>query len=173
VETQITLNRGGFPPFSARGCTQTLTPLVNGELRRTVNGELLFTGSAGHQKYRTRLQCLDASSPALDGIARGEPVEVGCIARLVQEVVGDATITNVLLSRTAVPGSARATTLKGEEVAIESVDARQVNFQQPIRFGEKIYLSYQPVLTMRVLSFHLEINEWGALVGWRLDLEEI
>lgn len=172
METQLTLNRGGFPPFSARGCTQTLTPLENGELRRTVNGNLLFTGSLSHQKYRTRLQCLDEETPALEAITRGEAVEVGCIARLVQEVVGDGSLASALLTRIPVVESVRATDIKGDAIAIQSVEGRQVSFAHTIRAGEKIYLSYQPTLTMRVISFHVETNEWGAQVGWRLDLEK-
>ena len=173
METQLTLNRGGFPPFSARGCTQTLTPIANGELRRTVNGELLFTGSAAHQKYRARLRCLDQASPALEGISRGEAVEVGCITRLVQELVGDSFTTDVVLARPCVPGSVWATTYDAHQVGIHHIDGNRLSLERAPSLGEKFYLSYQPILSMRVLSFHIETNEWGTQVGWRLDLEEI
>lgn len=32
---------------------------------------------------------------------------------------------------------------------------------------------YRPILTMLVTRFHQQIDEWGAAVGWELDLEEI
>lgn len=32
---------------------------------------------------------------------------------------------------------------------------------------------YHPRLQMRVMSFNIQEDEWGAAVGWQLDLEEI
>jgi hypothetical protein len=32
---------------------------------------------------------------------------------------------------------------------------------------------YRPLLTMRVVRFNVETDEWGAAVGWSLELEEV
>jgi hypothetical protein len=34
------------------------------------------------------------------------------------------------------------------------------------------YVYYRPRLTMRVLSFEIDRDEWGAAVGWTMTLEE-
>ena len=35
------------------------------------------------------------------------------------------------------------------------------------------FTSYRPRLSMMVLDFRLETDEWGAVVGWTLELEEV
>lgn len=34
------------------------------------------------------------------------------------------------------------------------------------------FVFYRPRLTMRVISYNLDKDEWGAVVGWSLELEE-
>lgn len=38
---------------------------------------------------------------------------------------------------------------------------------------EGAYTYYNPVLTMMVLSSPVEFDEWGAVIGWKLALEEV
>ncbi|MBL8677145.1 MAG: hypothetical protein JNJ47_06985, partial [Alphaproteobacteria bacterium] len=49
-ETELTIEIIGkgnfFAPYSARECTQTLTPIPQGSLRRTINGKLVWVGQA-------------------------------------------------------------------------------------------------------------------------------
>lgn len=35
------------------------------------------------------------------------------------------------------------------------------------------YTFYRPQLTMLITDTHVETDEWGAKVGWRIDLEEV
>lgn len=41
-----------------------------------------------------------------------------------------------------------------------------------IRF-ESGFIFYRPKLTMMVLGFSIDKDEWGAAVGWHMDLEEL
>lgn len=38
---------------------------------------------------------------------------------------------------------------------------------------EGLYTFYRPRLIMRVLSYDIQTDEWGAAVGWSLELEEV
>ncbi|MBA4749560.1 MAG: hypothetical protein H2057_02955 [Alphaproteobacteria bacterium] len=173
METQLILSRGGFPPYSARGCQQTLTPLKTGEFRRTVNGMLVFTGSEKHRKYQSVLSCRDAAPPSFEGLWQGETVEVSCLQRLVQEVTLTSKTLQIVLDRPAVKGSVTLQ-VRGEPLLpMLEAQGSEVSITERVYEGQKGYLSYRPILTMRVISFHLETDEWGAEVGWTLTLEEI
>jgi hypothetical protein len=177
MQTELVINRGGFPPFSARGCQQTLQPITTGELRRTVNGELLYTGKKGHHKYRSTIWCQDQTSPALDGIWRGERLTISCIQRLWQELLieKDTLSVDVKLERPAVQGS--IVLLREHEelrtIFLSHPSRTSLSIMDPLKAGDKLYLSYRPQLQMRVIDFQFTMNEWQQSCGWRLELEEI
>jgi hypothetical protein len=58
-------------------------------------------------------------------------------------------------------------------IPLAEAQGYEVSLPERLEGGQKGYLSYRPILTMRVISFHLETDEWGAEVGWTLTLEEI
>lgn len=39
--------------------------------------------------------------------------------------------------------------------------------------AEGLYTFYRPQLTMRVIGFQTQTDEYGAVVAWQLDLEEV
>lgn len=49
--------------------------------------------------------------------------------------------------------------------------------QRPVVSGsartEGSFSFYRPVLTMMVVDFKIETDEWGAKVGWQAELEEV
>lgn len=167
MESELILSRGGFPPLSARGCTQQLMPLATGALRRTVNGNLTYTGKPAAHKYRSLISCEDKASLALEGLWRGSEVRVGCIQRLWQKAGGQ----EVLLERDPVKDSVIAIAEKQQEKTIQEVTGRMVVLAEA--FPEETYISYRPWLDMRIVTFSLYTNEWGLKAGWRLELEEI
>lgn len=175
MQTNLVINRGGFPPFSARGCQQTLQPLNTGELRRTVNGELLYTGRKGHHKYASIIECQDEASLALEGIWRGEPLHVQCIQRLWQEVIigEDRDTLSVELERKPVQDSVVVLHNGGMELPVLVTGERVLEIQHAFRLEDRIYINYRPHLHMRVTDFTLVTNEWHQRCGWRLQLEEI
>ncbi len=165
LETDFTFSLGGLPPMSARGCTQTLVPIANGELRRTVNGQLVYTGTQTHEKYRSIIECEDKAPAAFDNLWPGAEIKVGCISRLWQKFQGQT----VILSRDPVAHSIIALTPARQAIQIASCENRQVDFAQTIEEG---YVSYCPLLNMRVVDLMSAVDEWGLKVRWRLVLEE-
>lgn len=167
MESELILSRGGFPPLSARGCTQQLMPIESGTLRRTINGALIYTGKAITHKYRSIISCEDKASLALEGFWRGSQVRVGCIQRLWQKIAER----EVLLERDPAEGSVFAITTQKQEMTIQEISGRKIVFAEST-LGEA-FVSYRPWLDMRVITFSLSTNEWGLKAGWRLELEEI
>ncbi len=166
IESDLRLNVGGFPPFSARGCTQTLALITNGELRRTVNGELLYTGTALHEKYKSVITCADKAPLAFDSLWSGAQVRVGCIQTLWQKFAGNT----VVLSRDPVPGSVIALEGAKKTHEVQAVEGRCIKLKDSIKAG---YVRYCPELDMRIVDISYETDEWGMKVKWRLVLEEV
>ena len=165
-ETDLTISCGGLPAWSARGCKQTLIPIKKGELRRTVNGELAYTGHASHHKYRSVIKCRDKSAIAIDGLWQGGMITVGCIQRIGQTISGQS----CTLDRQPVEGSLKCEDVDGKLIEIQQSDGRDVTLRETINNG---YVTYRPVLQMRVLDFGYNVDEWDVRTGWYLALEEI
>ena len=167
MESELILDRGRFPPLSARGCTQHLIPIESGMLRRTINGALVYTGNTLTHKYRSVISCEDKASPALEGLWRGSEVRVGCIQHLWHQ----STKQEILLERDPIEGSVFAMTNVRENLEIQSITGRKVIL---VKGGlEETFVAYRPWLDMRITSFAFITDEWGLKVGWRLELQEV
>lgn len=93
----------GVPLYSARGLTQTLTPIGAAKhVRRTVNGGLVDLSLAQFQKYASTISCSDFRAPAVDGIWPGQILTVSCVAELSYLTAGGSP------QRTVVSGSSYA-----------------------------------------------------------------
>ncbi len=140
TDTVLVITGAGLTPYSARGITQTLTPINEaGALRRTVNGTLINLAPAQFRKYASTISCTTMDAPALDGVFPGDVLTIDCLPELPYLTSGGSP------SRTVVSGSSRT---------------------------EGDYTFYRPQLTMTVKNFSISTDEWGAAVGWQLDLEE-
>lgn len=92
----------GVTPYSARGLTQTLTPIDAAKVhRRSINGTLHDLSYDQFRKYASKITCKDQTTPAIDGIWPGAVVTVECVAELARltDTEGPA--------RPVVPGSER------------------------------------------------------------------
>ena len=139
-ETLLVISGPGVSPYSARGLSQTLTPIQAAQnTRRTVNGSLIDISAAQFRKFRSTISCTDQNTPALDGIWPGEQVTVDCVATLSYKTVGGSP------SRPVEPGSS---------------------------YVEGAFTIYRPRLTMIVMNFAVQEDEYGAAISWSLDLEE-
>jgi hypothetical protein len=139
--TLLVLAEIDIPPYSARGISQTLTPVSGaGNLRRTVNGALVDLSASQFRKYQSAITCSDQDSPALDGVWPGMSLTVDCVTELCYKTAGGSP------SRTVVSGSSRV---------------------------EGDFTFFRPRLTMRVVDYRVATDEWGAEIGWSLDLSEI
>lgn len=163
-ESSLTLSIGGFPPFSSRGCTQLLEPIETAESHRTVNGELVSTGSPAHHKYKTCIKSSDKLPLALDSLWKGQSVEVGCMQWLWQK----SDSLELTLDRKPVEGSVIAIGANREPIAVLGIK------DQKIKIVSAGFVGYRPILQMKIIDFGYSTEEWGkGEVSWFLKLEEI
>jgi hypothetical protein len=100
-DTLLEISGMGIAPYSARGLTQTLTPIGAASVqRRTINGALDDLSRDQFRKFASKISCTDQTTPAIDGIWPGMELTVDCVVELVAP-------TGSPLSRTPVPGSQR------------------------------------------------------------------
>lgn len=164
--TLLKIQGAGMPPMLLEECTQTLETIALGGLHRTVNGELIYTGVVGLIKYQSVCTGIGKSMPGFEGLKRGDVVTVECIQRLWQEV----TTPEVTLSRPAVENTVLVMDHQRQAVAFTQVSPTEVKLEpQP----EPLYLSYCPVLTMRVIEMKFNMTEWDDKMGWKISLEEV
>lgn len=142
--TDLQLFSMGVPFYSARGLTQTLTPIASvagnrQNLRRTIGGQLVNITPPQFLKYSTKISGKDQRPPSLDGIWPGSPITVFCISYLAYPQGGTA-------QRTEVSGSS---------------------------FLENGFVFYRPALTCLIINFSDEQGEWTGDDTWQLELEEV
>lgn len=88
-------------PYSARGLTQTLEPISQGnQVFYDINGNVMDWSLPQFQKYSSRITCRDSDAPAFDGAWFGKIVQVDCAIELRYR-------TGAIQQRTEVPGSIR------------------------------------------------------------------
>jgi len=149
-ETLLVLSGNGVAPYSARGLKQTLDPIqASGNNRRSINGTLKDLSQVQFRKYASTITGNDQLSPALDGIFPGQELTVDCIAELAFKTAG---------------GSPNR--------PVADVDSSDSCDGDAIRI-EGAYTYYRPRLQMRVMTFTQEEDEWGRVVSWSMQLEEI
>lgn len=106
VDTLLVLTGMGIPQYSARGLTQTLTPIAAKSLmKRTVNGVLVDLSASQFEKYQSEISGHDCDPPAIDGIWQGMQLTVDCIPELGYLSAGGSP------ERTVVAGSSRISDL--------------------------------------------------------------
>lgn len=167
-ESSLILGVSGFPPESARNCVQELYPIPNGEFKKSINGNLLFLESTERKRYKSVISCKDINSPIIDGIWIGSSISVGCIQNLWQSInIGE---TKIKLIRPPVSGSVAVVNNTGTPIKFNLLDD-EINLETTHQ--EKIFVCFRPWLSMKVIDFSLETNEWGMSGGWKIILEEI
>lgn len=146
VSTLLVIGGVGVTPYSARGLSQTLEPIeAASQLRRTVNGELVDVAAVQLRKYRSTINCSDQQAPAFDGLWPGTQVVVQCVAELAYLTSGG-------------PPDRPVAEVASDEFATRT---------------EGAFTFYRPELTMLVKSFRQQTDEWDAVIGWSLELEEV
>lgn len=101
ADTLLTLTGMGVPDYSARGLTQTITPIKQAlNVARSINGVLINFAPSSFQKYRTEIMCTDQQTPAIDGIWPGSLVTIHSACELSYATGGSP-------ARAVVSGSSR------------------------------------------------------------------
>ena len=167
-ETNLILGISGLPPESARNCVQELSPIANGEFKKSVNGELMFIETSERRKYKSVISCSDVNTPIIDKLWIGSQINVGCIQNLWQVIFPGET--KIKLIRPAVARSVSALNNFGEKIPFKLEDNELILYQES---NEKIFVCFRPWLTMLITNFSLKTNEWDMEGGWKLELEEI
>jgi hypothetical protein len=145
-ETLLVLSGPGVAPYSARGLTQTLTPIgAAANNRRSINGDLLDLSQPQFRKYASSISCADQLAPALDGVWPGMTLTVDCVAELSYKTSGGSPSRPIV----DVASSEEATRTEGA------------------------YTYYRPRLTMKVMAHNQQEDEYGRVVQWSLELEEV
>jgi hypothetical protein len=132
----------GIPLYSARGLTQTLTPVAEAKPAplRTINGEARFLGGSQMRKYDSTISCTDQNAPPFSGLWPGDTVIVDCVYEL-----SYMDVTGAGPERTMVEGSERTV-------------------------GE--FVLYRPRIEFIVVDFDQSFQEYSADYTWRLSLTE-
>lgn len=148
--TVIRLTSMGLPPYAARGITQTLRPInAAASLRRNINGALQDVADPLFRKFESTISGDDVEPPAFEMVWPGRLLTVECSAMLRRAATTDDTTedtTEGQFERPSVPGSI---TIAGG------------------------FISYRPVLQMRVTGWDMTEDEWRRGVPWSLGLEEV
>jgi hypothetical protein len=168
VETNLILGVAGLPPESARNCQQELSPIPNGEFKKSINGTPLFLETSERRRYKSVISCKDVNSPLIDGIWVGSQITVGCIQNLWQAIPSGEL--EIELIRPAVEGSICVVNELGDPIKFQLTDNKVELYRI---YNEKIFVCFRPWMVMQVTNFLLETNEWGMSGGWKLFLEEI
>lgn len=141
-ETILNITPIGLPPYSVRGVTETLSPIV-ANLERTANGGFVDLTPPQFRKYKVVLTCEDMDSPALDGIWPGAQLVIDCLTELPFLTGGSP---EAVPQRTAVSGSERT---EGD-----------FTFYRP-------QLTVRVTQPWQIVT-----DEYGARVGWQMECEE-
>lgn len=137
--TDLVLSTFGVPPYSARGLSQTLTPIQqSANVARTINGSLINLSDATFQKYNSTITGDDQQPPSVEAFWPGQQITVDCIVELAYPTATGSASRTVVSSRT-----------------------------------EGDFTFYFPRLTMMLLDFQIERDEYGDVVSWSMALEEV
>lgn len=166
--SNLIINLAGHSSYSISNCTQELTPIPNGEFRKSINGNLLFLETSERHKYRSTIICKDGNAPFSNGIWIGSHVFIGCVQSLWQVV--EPGHKQILLIRPAVAGSICVFNNFGDNIRFRIRD-NEISLQQ--KYEDKVFVCFRPWLSMKVIDFVLETDEWNMKGGWKLQLEEI
>lgn len=143
-ETVLVINGPGISPFSARGLKQTLDPIdAAGVFARTVNGQLI-----------------NISPPSASGFQKYKST-ISCTDQDPPAFDGVMPGTELTVECAAELGYHTATGAPTRDVVAGS---------------ERVasnWTYYRPSLTMMVIKYTVEQDEYGHTSGWTLDLEEI
>jgi hypothetical protein len=170
-ESILTLSGVGFPSFSCREAEQTLIPLRSGELRRTVNGELCYTGPTHHHKYLSTVTCQEKNAPGIQQLWVGAEVTLGSLIKVWEEfTLTKRGIHTLALSRPYEIGSVE---IANVPLVLTEKDATHIELTHASDKTVKVLVGFRPRLVMRVKDFRFSHKEWAESILWTVILEEI
>lgn len=168
AESVLSISNIGFPPLSLRGCTQELSPIPNGEMKKTVNGDLVYIKHSEIQKYKTVIRCKDTNCPALGNLGVGSIAVISCIQNIWQQC--DSATEEIELSRTPADNSIVVINNDGTKLKYKS-NGRKIQVLN--KTDGEIFISFRPCLTMLITDFKTETDEWNLSTSWSISAVEM
>lgn len=166
TETVLVLGDVAIPLGAGRAITQTLEPIDNGDLRRTVNGTLKDLTREENRKFASTISTSDWSSPAFEGLWKGMTLTVQCITEMRQNVFPVSE--DITLVRPAVEGTVYGVTEDGVRLAPALETPTYAEFDDPVR-----YVVFRPELEFMVTSISRSRDEYAVEESWQIGLEEV
>lgn len=169
-ETVLKLGDIPLPAGSSRFISQTLQPIDNGDVRRTVNGNLRDMTRFENRKFESQLSSTDQATPALGGLWKGSEVLVECMKKLRDPVVPAGQATTLIRDPVvdSVFGYVADPCEKIIPDSVGGVGNRDITFLQDVD-----YVEYRPIINFMVLANSINEDEPAAEEGWQIDLEEV
>lgn len=157
------------------GYHQTLQPLKMPTLRRTINGTLLDIAPGNLDKYRSTITASEVPLEALTPYIVGDMVEVNCLQRLTESLEPAPHKTRLKRPPLLKTLCAFEENAPQKLFAIKEIteDTREIERPEALRDGTRVYASYCPILTMRVIAFTYTHEKGRGTVHWHLSLEEV
>lgn len=168
AESVLKISDVGFPPLSLRGCVQELSPIPNGEMKKTINGKLVYIKHSESQKYKTTIKCNDTNCPALGNLSVGNIVVISCIQNIWQQC--DSSNTEITLSRLPVADSIVVIDKIGTHLRYK-IDGTKLEILDKTNY--EIFVSFCPYLTMLITDFNTETDEWNLSTKWSISAIEV
>ena len=169
MQTKLKISHVGFPPFSTGNCSQTLMPLNQQKVWRTINGEAITGEIRQPNKYKTFISGYDVNLPCFGAISIGSKVFIECIQRLWVQMDADG---RGIIDKNPVEESVVALDDNKNLYELIREDDRIFMLRDK---GDKeaIFLGYKPCLEMIVTGLRIENEEWGKGYKWELQAEEV
>lgn len=169
-ETVLVFGDIVLPKGSSRFLTQTIQPIDNGDVRRTVNGNLRDLTRVENRKFETQISSTDQATPALAGVWKGSVHVVECVKKF-RDNFSPAGAAITLIRDPVVASVFGYVADPCEKIAPSSVGGvgnRDITFSEDVD-----YVEYRPILTLMILANSVNEDEAAAEEGWQIDAEEV
>ncbi|WP_323811269.1 hypothetical protein [Yoonia sp. 67-2] len=158
-----------FPPGSARGISTSIEQIESGELRRTVNGNLVDLTREELRKYAISLSCDGMSLPGFDSVWRGMICTITPPVRWIIKVEpGQNSVTFARPAANAKMFDAETNNPFPDPIIGSNGTSATFSAQASVA-----WIEYQPIFQTRVVGRSESSEEWEASATWSLELEEI
>jgi hypothetical protein len=169
-ETDITIGDINIPFGAGIGISETLQPIDNGQIRRSINGALVDLTRPENRKFEYQISGGDSAAPALMGFWRGQIITNVIPFQKLRDNLSPAG-TAITLTReplvSSVFGYVASTCTKVAPDTVGGVDNKDITFLTPVD-----YVEYRGIFTMMVLANSINADEYAATQTWQIDLEE-
>lgn len=169
-QTDITLGDINIPLGAGIGISETLAPINNGDLRRSINGDLVDLTRPENRKFELSINGGDSASPALIGIWRGTLIDPVIPVSKLRDNLSPAG-TAITLQRKPLLGSivgyVAATCEKVTPDTVGGVDNKDITFLTNVD-----YVEYRAELSMRVVDISFDSDEYAATESFSITLQE-